>query len=64
MVAVMTPAGDGEEYIPVDSFFQAYVDALSDPPMEQPKVVPGERCHQQNLLRLRTLRYLPVCVLP
>ncbi len=39
----MTRAGDGEEYVPVDSFFQAYVDALSDPPVEQPKVVPGER---------------------
>ena len=48
-MAVMPRAGDGEEYVPVDSFFQAYVDALSDPPIEQPKVVPGEHCKHHTL---------------
>ena len=29
--------------MPVETFFQAYVDALSDPAPEPPRVVPGER---------------------
>ncbi|KAK9837323.1 hypothetical protein WJX81_006202 [Elliptochloris bilobata] len=33
--------GEGEEYVPVESFFQAYVDALSDPAPEAPRLVPG-----------------------
>lgn len=59
--------------MPVETFFQAYVDALSDPAPEPPRVVPGEHllCIMQCcsslafhavLLTARLLKLLTACI--